>query len=136
MLTDQRIVQLRSDGLALSPVAYGGLLARLAETSGIAPDDYSRGGVVEELEARMAALLGKEAAVFMPSGTLANHLALRLHRLPLSQRHRLRTLCSEPQMTVLTSSWLQSHLRQELLQMDCPYLEVAQTQAHHQISAH
>ena len=78
MPTDQRIVQLRSDGVALSPAAYAGLLARLAETSGIAPDDYSRGGVVEELEARMAALLGKEAAVFMPSGTLANHLALRL----------------------------------------------------------
>jgi threonine aldolase len=78
MRTDQRIVQLRSDGVALSPAAYAGLLARLAETSGIAPDDYSRGGVVEELEARMAALLGKEAAVFMPSGTLANHLALRL----------------------------------------------------------
>jgi threonine aldolase len=78
MPTDQRIVQLRSDGLALSPADYAGLLARIAETRGIAPDDYSRGGVVEELEARMAALLGKEAAVFMPSGTLANHLALRL----------------------------------------------------------
>jgi threonine aldolase len=78
MPTDQRIVQLRSDGLALSPAAYAGLLARIAETRGIAPDDYSRGGVVEELEERMAALLGKEAAVFMPSGTLANHLALRL----------------------------------------------------------
>jgi threonine aldolase len=78
MPTDQRIVQLRSDGLALSPAAYAGLLARIAETRGIAPDDYSRGGVVAELEERMAALLGKEAAVFMPSGTLANHLALRL----------------------------------------------------------
>src|SRR5712691_9010900 len=78
MPTDQRIVQLRSDGLALSPAAYAGLLARIAETRGIAPDDYSRGGVVDELETRMAALLGKEAAVFMPSGTLANHLALRL----------------------------------------------------------
>jgi threonine aldolase len=78
MPTDQRIVQLRTDGLTLSPAAYAGLLARIAETRGIAPDDYSRGGVVEELEARMAALLGKEAAVFMPSGTLANHLALRL----------------------------------------------------------
>ncbi len=78
MPTDQRIVQLRSDGLALSPVAYADLLARIVETRGIAPDDYSSGGVVEELEARMATLLGKEAAVFMPSGTLANHLALRL----------------------------------------------------------
>src|SRR6202035_902093 len=34
--------------------------------------------VVAEFETRIAALLGKEAAVFMPSGTLANHLALRL----------------------------------------------------------
>jgi threonine aldolase len=72
------IVQLRSDGLGLSPAGYARLLAEIAETGGIAEDDYSRDGVVAELEARMAALLGKEAAVFMPSGTLANHLALRL----------------------------------------------------------
>jgi threonine aldolase len=78
MDADDRIVQFRSDGLALSPRDYAGLLARLAATPGITPDDYSQGGVVAELEARMAALLGKEAAVFMPSGTLANHLALRL----------------------------------------------------------
>jgi threonine aldolase len=73
-----RIVQFRSDGLALPPARYACLLAHIAETRGIAEDDYSQGGVVAELEARMAALLGKEAAVFMPSGTLANHLALRL----------------------------------------------------------
>src|SRR6202035_4150515 len=34
--------------------------------------------VVAELETRMAAQLGKECAVFLPTGTLANHLALRL----------------------------------------------------------
>src|SRR5260370_41822116 len=75
---DQGLVQFRSDGLGLSPGAYARLLAEIAETQGIAEDDYSRDGVVSELEARMAAVLGKEAAVFMPSGTLANHLALRL----------------------------------------------------------
>src|SRR5712691_149803 len=80
----ERIVQFRSDGLGLSPSAYARLLAEIAETRGIAPDDYSRGGVVTELEARMAALLGKEAAVFLPTGTLANHLAVRL----LAQRGR------------------------------------------------
>src|SRR5438309_8222571 len=74
----ERIVQFRSDGLGLSPQAYSRLLAHIAEERGIAADDYSRDGVVAELEARMAALLGKEAAVFMPTGTLANHLALRL----------------------------------------------------------
>ena len=72
------IVQFRSDGLGLSPAAYARLLAEIAETRGIAEDDYSRDGVVAELETRMAALLGKETAVFMPTGTLANHLALRL----------------------------------------------------------
>ena len=77
-MTREPIVQLRSDGLGLSPGQYAGLLARIAEERGIAADDYSRGGVVAELEERMAALLGKECAVFMPSGTLANHLALRL----------------------------------------------------------
>src|SRR6202790_212719 len=79
-----RLVQLRSDGLGLSPAAYARLLAEIAETRGIAPDDYSRGGVVAELEARMVALLGKEAAIFLPTGTLANHLAVRL----LAQRGR------------------------------------------------
>jgi threonine aldolase len=74
----KRIVQFRSDGLALSPAAYARLLAEIAERRGIAVDDYSQGGVVAELEQRMAALLGKEAAVFLPTGTLANHLALRL----------------------------------------------------------
>ena len=77
-IADQRLVQFRSDGLGLSPAAYARLLAEIAKTRGIAEDDYSRGGVVAELETRIAALLGKEAAVFMPSGTLANHLALRL----------------------------------------------------------
>src|SRR5262249_44496566 len=38
---------------------------------------YSIGGVVDELEERCARVLGKERAVFMPTGTLANHLAVR-----------------------------------------------------------
>src|ERR1700738_5257451 len=68
----------RSDGLALSPAEYSRLLVRLAEERGIAADEFSREGIVAELEQRMAALLGKEMALFLPSGTLANHLALRL----------------------------------------------------------
>jgi threonine aldolase len=77
-MSDDQIVQFRSDGLGLSPAAYGRLLAEIAETRGIEPDNYSRDGVVAELEARMADILGKEAAVFLPTGTLANHLAIRL----------------------------------------------------------
>jgi threonine aldolase len=42
-----------------------------------APDVYGLGGVVEEVEMFFARQLGKERALFMPSGTLANQLALR-----------------------------------------------------------
>jgi threonine aldolase len=75
---EDRSVHFRSDGLALSPAEYARLLARLAEERNIAADEFSREGAVAELEERMAALLGKETALFLPSGTLANHLALRL----------------------------------------------------------
>src|SRR6476469_998526 len=42
-------------------------------------DTYGRGGAVARLEARVADLLGKEAAVFMPTGAMASQVALRLH---------------------------------------------------------
>ncbi len=42
------------------------------------PGHYGVGEVVERLEERIAALLGKEAAVFMPSGTMAQQIALRI----------------------------------------------------------
>jgi len=74
---DHRI-HFRSDGLALSPAEYALLLARLAENDEIVADEFSRDGVVTQLEERLAAMLGKETAVFLASGTLANHLALRL----------------------------------------------------------
>jgi threonine aldolase len=64
--------------LALSPAEYARLLTRLAENDGITADEFSREGVVKRLEEEMAAMLGKETAVFLPTGTLANHLALRL----------------------------------------------------------
>ena len=75
---DNLDIHFRSDGLALSPEEYANLLARLAEVDGIAADEFSRDGAVARLEERMAALLGKETALFLPSGTLANHLALRV----------------------------------------------------------
>jgi threonine aldolase len=53
------------------------LLMKLADEGKIKTDFYSNGGVVEELENRFAKLMGKESSVFMPTGTLANHMALR-----------------------------------------------------------
>jgi threonine aldolase len=72
------IVNFHTDGLALSPADYARLLGRLAEHPGIEIDNYSRDGVVGLLEQQMAKLLGKEMAVYLPTGTLANHLAVRL----------------------------------------------------------
>ena len=74
----ERAVKLSGDGQWLSPAEYSGVLADIVERKGIAPDYYSRGGVVRELEERMAAILGKERAVFLATGTLANHLAVRI----------------------------------------------------------
>jgi threonine aldolase len=42
-------------------------------------DTYGNGGVVQELEAEVAAVLGKPAAVFVPSGTMAQQATLRVH---------------------------------------------------------
>lgn len=53
-------------------------LAARAENSP-APDVYGKGPLIEEFEGRMAAMLGKPAALFLPSGTLAQALALRIH---------------------------------------------------------
>lgn len=66
------------DGLRLTTAEYAALLAKLSAGGAVLRDDYSRGGDVAQLENRMAALLGKESAVWLPTGTLANHLAVRL----------------------------------------------------------
>src|SRR5438093_12309570 len=74
--TDSAVV-LRGDG---EPQTAQGLMRRLQafeDEVGMAPDSFARGGTVERLEQRCAAMLAKEAAVFMPPGTLANHLAIR-----------------------------------------------------------
>ena len=63
------------DGLGLTPTEFAALLQRLS--AAIVPDEYSLGGEVAQLEAFFAQALGKERAVFLPSGTLANQLAVR-----------------------------------------------------------
>jgi threonine aldolase len=71
-------VILAGDGLSLSPTEYANLLATLARKEDFRRDTYLKNGPVEELEHAMATLLGKERALFLPTGTLANHLAVRV----------------------------------------------------------
>lgn len=73
-----RTVALLRDAAPLSPLEEARRLAHLVERYPLAEDRYLEGGAVGELEKSMAALLGKPDAAFMPTGTLANQLALRL----------------------------------------------------------
>lgn len=74
----QHTVNFSGDGQSLTPLEYSQALAGITEGNRVTRDYYSRGGVVTELEERMAAILGKERAVFLATGTLANHLAVRI----------------------------------------------------------
>jgi threonine aldolase len=66
-----------ADGLALDPREYAALLHEIAGDEPLQADGYSRGGLVAELERAFAQRLGKPAALFVPTGTLANLLAVR-----------------------------------------------------------
>lgn len=75
--TPKIIADFTGDGLNLTPSEYSQLLLTLTQNNTVQADYYSLNGIIEELENKFAKLLGKEAAVFMPTGTLANHLAIR-----------------------------------------------------------
>ena len=66
-------IDLRSDTITQPDDAMREVMARAVVGDDVLGDDPT----VRELEQRTAALLGKEAAVFVPSGTMANQLAIR-----------------------------------------------------------
>ena len=67
-------IDLRSDTVTLpSP----GMRKAMADAP-VGDDQYGEDPTVRRLQERMAALLGKEAALFMPSGTMANQTGLKL----------------------------------------------------------
>ncbi len=73
-----RVVHMAGDGTGMTPREYAALLNRLCQDNEVEADNYLLGGEVEAFEKHWAQRLGKETAVFMPSGTLANQLALRV----------------------------------------------------------
>jgi threonine aldolase len=72
------VVKFTGDGQSLTPFEYSHVLQEILSKREIDADYYSRGGSVAALEERMAGILGKERAVFLPTGTLANSLAVRI----------------------------------------------------------
>lgn len=69
------MIDLRSDTVSRPTPPMRAAMAAAPVGDDVYGDDPS----VRELEARTAALLGHEAAVYMPSGTMTNQVALRAH---------------------------------------------------------
>ena len=72
-----RSVYLSGDGVGLSPRGYASLLDELARRPRSARTTTCSAARSSASSSTGPTLLGKETAVFMPSGTLANQLALR-----------------------------------------------------------
>ena len=71
-------IDLRSDTITQPTPAMREAMARAEVGDDVFGDDPT----VRRLEERVAELLGKDAALFTPSGTMANQLALRAHTEP------------------------------------------------------
>ena len=90
------LVLLVGDSLPRTAVADALRFQALLEKYPKPADGYLSGGVVAELEAKFSAMLGKEDTVFMPTGTMANHIAVRLlcgeakHALAQQESHMVR----------------------------------------------
>ncbi len=69
-----RRVDLRSDTVTQPTAAMREAMA----TAQVGDDGFGEDPTVARLEARYAALVGKEAALFVPSGVMANQIALRV----------------------------------------------------------
>ena len=63
---------------ARTPAELFAAMAAWSEAHGVEHDVYGSGALLQEFEAKIARLLGKEAAVFCVSGTMAQVTALRL----------------------------------------------------------
>jgi threonine aldolase len=73
------------------PRTAADLLATISPDTAL--DRYGDGGVVAELEEEVADLLGQAASVYLPSGIMAQQLALRVH----ADRRACRTVLYHPQ---------------------------------------
>jgi threonine aldolase len=72
------MIDLRSDTLTKPPPE---MLAAMADAE-VGDEQYREDPTVNELQRRMAELLGHEAALFVPTATMANQIALRAQTTP------------------------------------------------------
>jgi threonine aldolase len=71
---DHDVIDLRSDTITRPTPAMREAMAAAV----VGDDQYGEDPTANALQARVAALLGKEAALWLPSGTMANQVALRV----------------------------------------------------------
>jgi threonine aldolase len=74
-MRDKRVVDLRSDTVTVPTPA----MRQAMFEAQVGDDVYGEDPTINQLEALAAARLGKEAAVFVPSGTMANLICLLAH---------------------------------------------------------
>src|SRR6476620_6686851 len=77
-MTSNRLIDLSSD---TSTRPSSGMRKAMAEAE-VGDEQKAEDPTTNALQERVAALLGKEAAVFLPSGTMCNQIALLVHCRP------------------------------------------------------
>jgi threonine aldolase len=70
------VVKFYGDGESFDGPAYWEQLQLANSIQPIKVDRYGSGGAVQDLQNKMATITGKEKAIYMPSGTMANQLAI------------------------------------------------------------
>ena len=73
---NEPIVKLFGDGEMFEPAEYINELQKVNASNAIVRDRYGQGGAIEALEKKFVEITGKEQAIFMPSGTMANQFAI------------------------------------------------------------
>jgi threonine aldolase len=71
-------IDLRSDTVTLPTPE----MRRAMAEAEVGDDVYAEDPTINKLEARAAELFGREAAIFVPSGTMGNQIAIKLHTRP------------------------------------------------------
>jgi len=80
----KRVIDLRSDTVTKPTPA----MRRAMAEAEVGDDVYGEDPTVNRLEERAAEIMGKEAALFVPSGTMGNTIAVKLHT-----RHGQEVIC-------------------------------------------
>lgn len=75
---NEPIVKFFGDGEFYDGLPYLEMLQAANSRQPLKVDRYGSGGAIEELEKKFEAITGKEKAIFMPTGTMANQLAIAM----------------------------------------------------------